>query len=110
MVFSIPTNHEDLKRKRIRFVKDWYTSLTLFVVYISHFEERFLKNDKKIKRACFINSLKPVLSIYQNSIKSLVIPKISLTRGSPRKQVFQDDEYTDFAANDTISTMNYITK
>ena len=39
--FSFPKNHEDLKSKKIRFVKDRQPSLTLFGVYISHFEETF---------------------------------------------------------------------
>ena len=34
------------------------------------------------------------------------LPKIPLTRGSKRKRIFQEDEYTDF----TISTLNYLTK
>lgn len=37
--FSFSNKHENLKSKRIRFFKDWQPSLTLFVVYISHFEE-----------------------------------------------------------------------
>ena len=41
--FSFPINHEDLKNKKARFVKDRQPSLTLFVVYISHFEEKFFK-------------------------------------------------------------------
>ena len=38
-----------------------------YLFYISHFKEKFFKNDKKVKNARLINSLKPVLSIYVNS-------------------------------------------
>ena len=41
--FLSQKSHEDPKGKRIRFVKDWQPSLTLFVVYIRHFEDKFLK-------------------------------------------------------------------
>ena len=41
--FSFPTKHDDLKSKKIRFVEDWQPNLTLFVVYISHFEVKLFK-------------------------------------------------------------------
>ena len=42
--FSFPTNHRAIKNNRIRFAKDRQLNLTLFVVYISHFKEKSLKN------------------------------------------------------------------
>ena len=51
-----------------------------------------------------------MLSIYPNSIQSSALPKLPLTTGAPRKQMFQEDEYTDFLANDIVSKLNYITK
>ena len=53
---------------------------------------------------------KYVTSIYPNSIKSSALPKIPLTRGSSRKRLFQEDDYTDFDENETISTLKYIHK
>ena len=44
------------------------------------------------------------------SIKSSALPKISLTRGSPRKWTFQEDKYIHFVKNDAVSNFNYITK
>ena len=38
---SFPTKYEDLQNKTIGFVKVSLSSLTLFIVYISHFEERW---------------------------------------------------------------------
>ena len=40
LLFLFPIKHEDLKSKRIRFVKDWQASFTSFAVYISHTEEK----------------------------------------------------------------------
>ena len=62
---------------------------------------------KKVKRTRLINSLKPVPNIQLYSIQSSALPKIPLTRGSLRKWIFQEDKYTDFAAKDTISSLNY---
>ena len=101
--FSIPTKHENFKIKTVGFVKNWQPSLTV-VISISHFEEQ------KVKRAQLINQLKPQPSIYPNSIQSSDLPKIPLTSRSPRKKSFQEDQHADFAANDTISTLNDITK
>ena len=39
--FSFTTKHENRKSKRIRFAKDRKPSLTVCVVYISHFEGKF---------------------------------------------------------------------
>ena len=36
VIAFFPTKHEDLKSKRIRFVKDRQRSLTLFAVYITY--------------------------------------------------------------------------
>ena len=75
--FSFPTEHEDLKKKRIRFVKDRQTSLALNVVFIIYATlHKFVsQNGKNVKRAPFTNSLKPVLSIYENNIGSSALPK-----------------------------------
>ena len=35
---------------------------------------------------------------------------INLLESAPEKQVFQEDINTDFAANDRISTLDYVTK
>ena len=78
--------------------------------HLYHFEEKFFKKWQKVKRVQLINSLKPVPSISGNSIQSSASPKIPLPRRSPRKWIFQEDKYSDFVANDTISILNYITK
>ena len=69
-----------------------------------------LKNGKKVKTAWFINSLKRVPSIYPNSVQSWALPKIPLTWEKPRKQVFQEDWYNNFDANETTNILNYIIK
>ena len=47
-------------------------------------------------RARLINLLKPVPSIYANGIQSSALPKLPLTRISPRKRSSQGDEHTTF--------------
>ena len=49
-------------------------------------------------------------SKYPNSIQNSAFPKIPLTRRSPRMRIFQEDEYTDFVAFDTITNLNYTVK
>ena len=51
-----------------------------------------------------------MLSIYPSSIQNSALPKISLTTGSPKKRIFQEDLHIGFIANDTISASNYVTK
>ena len=78
---SFPTKHKNLKNKRVRFVKDRQQNIILFVC-VSHFEENFFDNGKKVKRAKLINLIKPVPSVYINSIQNSAPPKISLNRES----------------------------
>ena len=108
--FSFPITHGDLKNKRIRFVKYRQPCLTFFLFISPTFRRSFLKNGKKVKRCGLINSLKPVPSIYLKRIQSSALPKISLTRGSQRKHIFQEDKYAGFVDFDTISALNYVTK
>ena len=54
------------------------------------------KKERELDR----NSLTSVPSIYPNTLL-----KIPITRRSSRKWIFQEDEYTDFVANDTIITL-----
>ena len=83
--YYFPAKHKDFKSKRIRFVKDQQTILTLFVIFITYanLKKTFLKSDEKVKKAPFTNSLKPMPSIYSNNIQSSALPKIPLTRVSP---------------------------
>ena len=85
--YYFPAKHKDFKSKRIRFVKDQQTILTLFVIFITYanLKKTFLKSDEKVKKAPFTNSLKPLPSIYSNNIQSSALPKIPLTRVSPMK-------------------------
>ena len=48
----------------------------------------FLKKSKKVKSAQSINSLKPVMSIYTNSIQNLALPKIPLIKESQKEADF----------------------
>lgn len=107
--FSFSTKHDDFKSKRVRFVKDRQPTPTLLFVSAT-WREAFKNMAKKEMRDRLINSLKSAPSIYPNSIQSSAFPKIQLSGGSPRKWILQKDEYTDFVANETISTLNYITK
>ena len=67
-----------------------------------------LKRSFKGKRTRFINSLIPVPSVSTKSIQSPALLKISSTRRSPRKLIFQEVEYADFTGNDTVSIFNNI--
>ena len=107
--FSFSTKHDDFKSKRVRFVKDRQPTPTLLFVSAT-WREAFKNMAKKEMRDRLINSLKSAPSIYPNSIQSSAFPKIQLSGASPRKWILQKDEYTDFVANETISTLNYITK
>ena len=103
LVFPFQQNMKISRLRQQGLLKSWQPSLTV-VISISHFEEQ------KVKRAQLINQLKPQPSIYPNSIQSSDVPKIPLTSRSPRKKSFQEDQHVDFAANDTISALNDITK
>ena len=55
-----------------------------------------------------INSLKLLPSDSKNSIQSPVLSKLPYTRRTPRKRLFQADEYANFIANGTINVFNNI--
>ena len=90
-----------MKNKRI---KEWDLNVTGTLRW------SFEKSGKAVNKAWLINSLKLAPSNYANSIQSSALPKIPLTIRSPRMRIFQEDEYTHFAALDTISKLNYTIK
>ena len=65
-------------------ISERWASFTLFVFlcHLCHFEETFFKNGKRAERARLLNLLKPMSSIYANSIHTLALPKFPLTRES----------------------------
>ena len=63
---------------------------------IKHFESKFLKKCEYKKRFRLIKTLKPIPTIYPAATKTFSKSKASLPRKSPKKIVFQEDQYDEF--------------
>ena len=109
-VFSFPSD-EDIKNRWIKFVnrKDWQPTSSA-VICIKHFEGKFLKKGEHEKRFRLIKTLKPIPTIYPASTKTSSTYKVSLTRKSPKKRVFQEDQYDEFKRNNNIIGLESITE
>ena len=95
-VFSFSSD-EDIKNRWIKFAsrKDWQPTSSA-VICIKHFEGKFLKKGEREKRFRLIKILKPIPTIYPASTKTSSTSKVSLPRKSPKKRVFQEDQYDEF--------------
>ena len=101
----------DIENRRIKFVmrKDWQPTSSA-VIWIKHFEGKFLKKGEHEKRFRFIKRLKPIPTIYPASTKTCSTYKVSLPRKSPKKRVFQEDQYNEFKRNNNIIGLESITE
>ena len=101
-MFSFPSD-EDIKNCWIKFVsrKDWKPTSSA-VICIKHFEDKFLKKGEHEKRFRLIKTLKPIPPIYPASTNTSSTYKVSLPRKSPKKKVFQEDQYDKFKRNNNI--------
>ena len=109
-MFSFPSD-EDIKNRWIKFVnrKDW-EPMPSAVICIKHFEDKFLKKGEHEKRFRLIKTLKPIPTIYPASTKTSSTYKVSLPRKSPKKRVFQEDQYDEFKRNNNIIALESITE
>ena len=108
--FSFPSD-EDTKNRWIKFVirKDCQPTPSA-VICIKHFEGKFLKKGEHEKRFRLIKTLKPIPTIYPASTKTSSTYKVSLPRKSPKKRVFQEDQYDQFKRNNNIIGLESITE
>ena len=80
------------------------------MICIKHFESKFLKKGEHEKRFRLIKTLKPIPTIYPASRKASSTYKVSLPRKSPKKRVFQEDQYDEFKRNNNIIGLESITE
>ena len=109
-VFSFPSD-EDIKNRWIKFVnrKD-LQPISSPVICIRHFEGKFLNKGEHEKRFILIKTLKTIPTIYPASTKTFFTYKVSLPRKSPKKRVFQEDQYDGFKKNNNIIDLEGITE
>ena len=69
-----------------------------------------MKKGEHEKRFRFIKRLKPIPTIYPASTKTCSTYKVSLPRKSPKKRVFQEDQYNEFKRNNNIIGLESITE
>ena len=106
-VFSF-RKEEDLKKRWIRFVnqKDWEPTFSSYIC-IKHFEEKYYKKGKTSK--CLAMNVKPVLTIFdpkkvisKNSEINNVTSPICIPWRTPRKRLYQEDQYESFISKDSV--------
>ena len=107
---------ESLRKIWIKFVnrKDWEPTPSSFIC-IKHFEEEYYRKDENDKRYRLTKTLKPVPAIFnaniqtsQRSSSSHIIPPVTVPRRSPRKRIYQDDQYRSFMNYDLINKLSGI--
>ena len=115
IVFSFP-KEESLRKIWIRFEnrKDWEPTPSSFI-YIKHFKEKYYRKDKNDKRYRLTKTLKRVPTIFnpkiqtsQCSSSSHIISPVTVPRRSPRKRIYQDDQYQSFINYDLINKLSGI--
>ena len=101
-VFYFPKD-EDIRKRWIKFVnrKDWLPT-SLSYICKNHFEPKYFRKGQNNKRYRLIKKLKPVPIIFnpsyvtQSSSSSNSISPVSILRKSPRKRIFQEEQYETF--------------
>lgn len=108
-VFSFPKD-EDLRKRWVKFVnrKDWNPTTSSFIC-IKHFESKYYKKGDNGNRYRLVKSLKPVPTIFDPNINvpssssaAYHLSPVSVPRHSPRKRVYQEDQYQEFVKDDMI--------
>ena len=69
-----------------------------------------MKKGEHEKRFRLIKTLKPIPTIYPASTKTSSTYKVFLPRKSPKKRVFQGDQYDEFKGNNNIIGLESITQ
>ena len=114
-VFGFPPD-EDLCKRWIKFTagtrKDWVLTSSARVCK-KHFEPRYVRVSDENGRDRLIRKLKPVPTILDpdsNDSPEVARMKapVSVPRKSPRKRLFQEDQYQKFLENDAISSYDDI--
>ena len=113
-VFSFPKD-EGIRKKWIKFVngKDWLPTLSSHICK-NHFESKYFRKGRNNKRYHLIKKLKPVPTIFklsyvtQSLSSSNLISQVSGPRKSPRKGIFQEEQYQTFLADDSIKKLSDI--
>ena len=100
-VFPFP-KEESLRKIWINFVNRKDTTISSFIC-IKHFEEKYYRKGKNDKRYRLTKTLKPVPTIFNPNIQtsecsssSHIISPVTVPRRSPRKRIYQDDQYQSF--------------
>ena len=113
-VFSFP-KEESLRKIWIRFVNRKELGLTpSSFICIKHFEEKYCRKGKNDKRYRLTKTLKPVLTIFNPNIQtsqcssSSHISPVTVPSRSPRKRIYQDDQYQSFMNYDLINILSDI--
>ena len=68
------------------------------------------KKGEQEKKSRLIKILKPIPTIYPASTKTSSTYKVTLPRKSPKKRVFQEDQYDEFKRNNNIIGLESITE
>ena len=114
-VFSFP-KEESLRKIWIKFVnrKDWEPTPSSFIC-IKHFEEKYYRKGKNDKCYRLTKTLRPVPTIFNPNIQtsqcsssSHIISPVAVPRRSPRKRIYQDDQYQSFMNYDLINKLSDI--
>ena len=114
-VFSLP-KEKNLQKIWIKFVnrKDWESTNSSYIC-IKHFEEKYYQNGEGNKRFQLIKTSKSVPTTFdstnpnfRNSSVCQVTSPVSIPRKSPRKCVYQEDQYEGFIADNVIKNFSDI--
>ena len=113
-VFPFPKD-EDIRKRCIQFFnrKDWHPISSSYICE-SHFEPKYFRKGQNNKRYRLFKKLKPVPSIYnpsyvtQSSSTSNLIYPMSIPKKSPRKRIFQEEQFETFLANKSIKKLSDI--
>ena len=110
------TKRKNLQKIWIKFVnrKDWEPTNSSYIC-IKHFEGKYYQNGEGNKRFWLIKTSKPVPTIFdssnpnfRNSSVCQVTSPVSIPRKSPRKCVYQEDQYEGFIADNVIKNFSDI--
>ena len=113
-VFSFPKD-KYLRKIWITYVnrKDWEPTNSSYIC-MNHFDNKYYQKTESNKRFKLIKTLKPVLTVsdssnlnFQNSACQVASP-ISIPRKSPRKRLYQEDQYQSYLAKNVIKTFSDI--
>ena len=80
-------------------------------ICIKHFEEKYCRKGKNDKRYRLTKTLKPVLTIFNPNIQTSQcssfshISPVTVPSRSPRKRIYQDDQYQSFMNYDLLTNL-----